>query len=289
MKNSRSHFVLTKEQRSGIFLLIALILIVIGIDYFGNFDRKIPENSPKIATFQAKIDSLKAIKIADTLPKIYPFNPNFISDYKGYTLGMSTEEIDRLHHFRESDKWINSVADFKRVTGVSDSLLNNISIYFKFPEWISTPKKKKIKLNGNEKSLAQKKDLNEATVDDLLQIDDLTEELAIRVINYRTRLGGFLEDNQLFDVYGLPSATVFKLKNDFTVKSKPVIKQIDINTANASDLATVSFITFDIAREIINYRELHEGIKSLDELLKIEGINAYKLERIKLYLSSSQK
>lgn len=289
MKNSRSHFVLTKEQRSGIFLLIALILIVIGIDYFGNFDRKIPENSPKIATFQAKIDSLKAIKIADTLPKIYPFNPNFISDYKGYTLGMSTEEIDRLHHFRESDKWINSVADFKRVTGVSDSLLNNISIYFKFPEWISTPKKKKIKLNGNEKSLAQKKDLNEATVDDLLQIDDLTEELAIRVINYRTRLGGFLEDNQLFDVYGLPSATVFKLKNEFTVKSKPVIKQIDINTANASDLATVSFITFDIAREIINYRELHEGIKSLDELLKIEGINAYKLERIKLYLSSSQK
>lgn len=59
-------------------------------------------------------------------------------------LGMSLVEIDKLHRFRESDKWVNSKADFKKVTGVSDSLLAEISPYFKFPEWVTNPKPKKL-------------------------------------------------------------------------------------------------------------------------------------------------
>ncbi len=285
----KSRFVLNVQQRSGILLLIMLICAGLSFQYFGDFRPKIPENDPKMAVFRAHIDSLKGVQIADTLPKIYPFNPNFISDYKGYVLGMSLVEIDRLHRFRESDKWINSVADFKKVTGVSNVLLEELSPYFKFPEWVTNPKPRQSYNSRISKTTAQKKDLNIASVDDLLTIDNLTEELAIRIVNYRKRLGGFLEDNQLFDVYGLPSAVVFKIKDDFTVKTKPKITLINVNDANASDLSTVSFITFDIAREIINYRELHEGITEMDELLKIDGINVYKLKRIKLYLSSSHK
>ncbi len=285
----KSRFVLNVQQRSGILLLMVFICAGISLHYYWDFSPKIPKNDPKVAVFRDRIDSLKAFKIGDTLPKIYPFNPNFVSDYKGYMLGMSIVEIDKLHRFRESNKWVNSVADFKKVTGVSDSLLAEISPYFKFPEWVTNPKPKKSYTSRKWKTNAQKTGLNSASVDDLLVVDDLTEKLAIRIVNYRKRLGGFLEDNQLFDVYGLPSAVVFKIKDEFSVKTKPVITRINVNDANASDLSTVSFITFDIAREIVNYRELHEGIAEMDELLKIEGINAYKLKRIKLYLSSSQK
>jgi len=289
MTSLKSHFVLNREQRSGILLLILFICAALAVNYFYDFDREIPENDPKIMLFQSKIDSLKALKIADTLPKIYPFNPNFITDYKGYVLGLSVEEIDKLHRFRKNDQWINSTADFKKVTGVSDSLLTAISPYFKFPDWVTRSRAKKSTAANLKKSTMQKRDINTASLNDLLQVKELNDELAIRIINYRTRLGGFLEDNQLFDVYDLPSAVVFKIKDEFTVKTRPKITPINVNKANASDLSTVSFITFDIAREIINYRELREGIKNLDELLKIDGINAYKLERIKLYLSTSQK
>ncbi|WP_031427564.1 ComEA family DNA-binding protein [Flavimarina sp. Hel_I_48] len=289
MKIIKSHFVLNREQRSGILLLVLLICVCLAVTYFRDFSQKIPENDPKMAVFQAKIDSIKALKTADTIPKIYPFNPNFISDYKGYVLGLSLKQIDKLHQFRETDQWINSTADFKKVTGVSDSLLAVISPYFKFPDWVVNAQAKKPFTGNKKKSTAQKNDINTASVEDLLLVKELNEELAIRIVNYRKRLGGFLEDNQLFDVYGLPSAVVFKIKDEFTVQTRPEITPINVNEANASDLSTISFITFDIAREIINYRELHEGINDLDELLKIEGINAYKLERIKLYLSSSQK
>ena len=36
------------------------------------------------------------------------FNPNYISDYKGYELGMSLAELDRLHKFRASGNYIYS-------------------------------------------------------------------------------------------------------------------------------------------------------------------------------------
>ena len=57
-------------------------------------------NSNEIVRFQKEIDSLKQIELENRKPKIYPFNPSFLTDYKGYQLGMSTEEIDRLLEHR---------------------------------------------------------------------------------------------------------------------------------------------------------------------------------------------
>lgn len=70
---------------------------------------------------QHTIDSLKAIEY----PKIiYPFNPNFINDQRGYFLDLSPQEIDRLHANRKQGKWINSVRDFLKVTGVDSTWLH---------------------------------------------------------------------------------------------------------------------------------------------------------------------
>ena len=64
--------------------------------------------------FQSQIDSLKKVEIEKRKPKMYPFNPNYISDYKGSQLGMSIEEIDRLLAFSKQSKFINSAINFKK-------------------------------------------------------------------------------------------------------------------------------------------------------------------------------
>jgi len=155
MENFKSHFVFNAQQRNGILFLIFLIVGLLGVYYFVDFseEKALDLNSPEIISMQKEIDSLRKIEIASRKPKLYPFNPNFITDFKGYTLGMSLEEIDRLHKFRAKDKWINSVKDFQKVTKVSDSLLSVISPYFKFPEWVNNPKPKK---NINDKGFKEK-------------------------------------------------------------------------------------------------------------------------------------
>ena len=125
MSAFKSHFVFSKNQRNGIFLLLALIVIVQCAYFFIDFSSDdIEVNSKELTKFQHEVDSLKLVEIEKSKPKIFPFNPNFITDYKGYSLGMSNEEIDRLLAFRKQDKWINSVQQFQDVTQVSDSLLS---------------------------------------------------------------------------------------------------------------------------------------------------------------------
>ena len=96
--------------------------------------------------FHKQIDSLRAIEIEKRKPKIYPFNPNYITDYKGVQLGMSLNEIDRLLAFRKTNKFVNSKNEFQQVTKISDSLLNKILLILSFQIGLQ---KKKVKTSNN--------------------------------------------------------------------------------------------------------------------------------------------
>lgn len=292
----KSHFTFNKQQRSGILLLLLLIISLLSFYWYVDFSEEdaFDTSSAEIVALQKEMDSLRLIEIEKRKPRIYPFNPNFITDYKGYTLGMSNEEIDRLLKFREEGNWINSTADFKRVTGVSDSLLNTLSPYFKFPEWVNNPKKKNdFKIDKGfsttassvEKSYSQKIDLNLATEEQLQQVSGVGQALSKRIVEYRKKLDGFSNDKQLFEVYGLDSTVVKRTLNLFTVKTPKEIVKININKASASDISTVPGISFEMAKSIWEFRRLREKIDSIDELLKIEGITERKLQLIRLYLS----
>lgn len=296
MKSFKSHFVFNPSQRNGILLLLIILFILSGLLWFFPFQRQEARLSPQqieeINYFQSKIDSMKLAKQKEKQPKIFPFNPNFITDYKGYKLGMSTEEIDRLHAFREKDKWINSKTDFQQVTKVSDSLLEKISPYFKFPDWVTNQsadanRSYDSQRNKVEKSLPfhLKKDLNTATAEDLMEINGIGEKLSQRIIRYRMKIGGFISDIQLQDIYGLDYEVEQRLKNKFAVKDTAKVKKLNINTANLVELSGIPYFDYELARQIRDYRILNEGIESFEELAKIEGFPAYQIERIKLYLT----
>ena len=109
----KSHFRFTKGQRNGIFLLLLIIITLQGVYFFVEIpDRNVASDEAMLNEFRKEIDSLRLIKLKVQQPKIYPFNPNYITDYKGYTLGMSNEEIDRLLNFRKQDQWVNSAKQF---------------------------------------------------------------------------------------------------------------------------------------------------------------------------------
>ncbi|GER59913.1 hypothetical protein ULMA_20210 [Patiriisocius marinus] len=293
MENFKSHLLFNKEQQGGILLLALLILGSILFLLFNNPEPKIvfDSSSAEILKHQASIDSLKLIALEKRKPKIYPFNPNFITDYKAYTLGMTTEQFNRLSNFRSKDQWINSIADFKRVTKVSDSVLDKISPYFKFPDWVTHPKPRKqyptqfTKKATVVKSFDQKIDLNEATADQLQAVRGIGPALSARIIKDRKRLDGFSTDDQLYGVWGIDAEVVVRVLGQFTVKTPKEILKIQINTASASDIATIPGVSFDLATEIWEYRTLRERINNLEELRKIDGVNDSKFKLFQLYLS----
>jgi competence ComEA-like helix-hairpin-helix protein len=287
----KSHLTFDRGQRDGIFLLIILVAVLIGLNVLVDINpvQKLDLTSPEVLSLQTEIDSLKRIQKKNKRTGIYPFNPNFITEFKAYTLGLSPEEYDKLRAFREKDQWINSVSDFKRVTGVSDSLLEIIGENFQFPDWITNPRPKSKFGNykqTTERSYEAKTDLNQATKMQLQEVSGIGEVLSSRIISYREKIGGFASDEQLYAVYGLKDEVIQRIKQRFAVKTPGELVPMNINEVSASDIATIPGINFELAKQIWEYVQLREGIDDLAQLAKIEGLTPQKLKLIKLYLST---
>ncbi|MBB6680258.1 helix-hairpin-helix domain-containing protein [Aequorivita sp. 609] len=290
----KSHFTFSKQQRNGILLLLLLIVTLLCLFWFVDFSESesFDTSSEEITSIKNEIDSLRLIEIEKRKTKRSEFNPNFITDYSGYVLRLSNEEIDRLLQYRKEGKWINSAADFKRVTGVSDSLLAEIRPYFKFPEWVnnSASKVSATSFNQNKgfvaRPFSQKIDLNQATETQLQQVSGIGEALSKRIVSYRESIGGFSDEKQLYAVYGLSPEVVERTLNVFTVKTPKEIIKINVNNASASDIATIPGVSFELAKKIWEYRRLRDKITNVEELNKIEGMSQRKLQLIQLYLSA---
>jgi competence ComEA-like helix-hairpin-helix protein len=294
MKSLKSHFKFSKQERSGIFFLLFIIIGLQTVFYVVKSASVNKEGKLSIdKETQERIDALKQETSKQDSIHIYPFNPNYITDYKGYTLGMSLEEIDRLHAYRTQNLFVNSPEEFQRVTQVSDSFLDRISPYFKFPDWVKikslvrpkTQVLESVNDSAEKVELNQIKDLNKATADELKSIYGIGDKLSQRIIKFRDRLGGFLVDDQLYDVYGLEHEVVQRTLEKFKVMSPPQINKININTASEAEISKLIYISNTLATRIVYYRENNGAFTSFGELNEIEGFPTQKIDRIKLYLA----
>ena len=302
MKLLKSHFWYNKSQRNGIFLLVIIILIFQAIILFSDSSSKkiIDINTSEVVAFQNQIDSLKRIELEHRKPKRYPFNPNYITDYKGEQLGMSLKEIDRLLTFRKTNKFVNSKEEFQKVTKVSDSLLNKIALYFKFPDWvvernknlqsgINTITSKTKKYRGNSyyntpKHIITSTDINKASQEDFKTIYGVGEKLSERIIKYRSKLQGFSLNSQLFEVWGLKKEVAEKVLKTFKIVEKPIIKKENVNTVTFRQLLKNPYIDYVLCKKIFDYRDQVAELQDIKELINIEGFPVDKYDRIVLYL-----
>ena len=285
------YFKFTNQQRIGIFFLFVIIVVLQILYFFIDFsiEEKNFSEKQKWMGLQSTVDSLKILK-RDEKPKMYPFNPNFISDYKGYKLGLSVQEIDRLFAFRKQNKYVNSAIEFQNVTKISDSLLNVISPYFKFPNWV----KNKESSNNYTKEYIEKKnpkkekivilDINQATQKDLMKIYGIGEALSIRILKQKESLGGFVSMEQMSDVWGLSPEVVSELNLHFKVSVLPKFKKIPINDASLKELSQFPYFRYALAKQIVTYRSMNGNIDNIEDLSKIKDFPIEKAKIISLYL-----
>lgn len=289
-KKCFTYFNFSKSQRSGLLALLVLIVVLQTIYFFVDFSWPIKQNSEKEKwlAVQIEIDSLKStMTIKES--KLYPFNPNFISDYKGYKLGMNVKEIDRLLSFRKQNKFVNSAEEFQKVTQVSDSLLRVIAPYFKFPDWVNHKTKWKTYNNPNYPVFINKGkpiviDINMATTQELVKVYGVGEVIAQRIISYKESLGAFVDMEQLNEVWGLSPEVLANLNKQFKVKSMTGIKKVDVNNASIKELAQFPYFKYAVAKQIVIYRSMNGTINSVDDLIKIKNFPVDKAKIISLYL-----
>ena len=283
----KSFLLFSKSQRIGIIVLFVCIALLQAVYFFVNFNsnEKDETEKSKWLSNQTVIDSLKQ-QTANYKTKMYPFNPNFITDFKGYKLGMSVVEIDRLLALRKLDKYVNSAEEFQKVTKISDSLLKAMAPYFKFPDWVNNK-------NSNFKTFSTKDftkkevlkvlDINQASKEDLMKIYGIGEGLSSRILKQKEAFGGFVNIEQTEDIWGLSPEVIENLKKYFKVSDMPVVKKININDASVKELSQFHNFGYALAKEVVTYRTMNGDIK-IEDLPKIKGFPVQKIKIIALYL-----
>ena len=287
MRQLKSYFIFSKSHRVGIVLLLLLIVITQLCYFFISNQKSTINEDTEWLLAQNEIDSIKQ-HIAHRKDTIYPFNPNFITDYKGYKLGMSVQEIDRLHLYRAQNKYVNSAEEFQKITKVSSDLLKKISPYFKFPDWVNnksvTSNKKFQAYPSKEKVTIIQKDINAATKEDLIAVYGIGEKTAEKILIEKEKFGGFVSMEQFQFIWGISPEAIEDLQKRFFVKNTSTITKIAINELSIKELAKFPYFNYTLAKEIVIYRSMNNGIKEIADLTKIKGMPNEKIKIIALYL-----
>lgn len=125
-------------------------------------------------------------------------------------------------------------------------------------------------------------DLNTATASSLQRVRGIGPSYSQRIVKYRTLLGGFSHEDQLGEVYGLKDETIKALLEQFTIQSS--VQKFRINTDSIQLLAKHPYISYDLAKVIINYRAANGDIRSLVDFKNIRAVDDSTYIKLKPYL-----
>lgn len=275
-----SAFTFKKEQFKGIYILIALILSLQFLYWYYTI------NQVGAVTYTAEelafIQQFHLKETTTTAVSIFPYNPNFITDFKGFQLGLSVSEIDRLHRFRADGKFVNSAAAFQEVTKVSDSLLMVLAPHFKFPDWVTEAETKKY---GTSKSIdVVKKDINAILASDLMEVSGIGPFYAEKILELKAKYGALKSLDQLDEIWGMQESLIQKISVYFKVAPSDDGIQIEINGASVKELMRLPYINYKIARALVIHRSAYGAFTSEADFMLVDNFPMEKYSIISMYI-----
>ena len=274
MPRSPFRFVLSKPQCGAVLILLLLLIGVQLYRLLVKTSALTPIDLSQAQSYQAQLDSLRLTENAQA-PIVYQYNPNYLTDYRAYTLGIPPEAFDKLLRYRQTNSYVNTPKQFQEVTKLSDSLMEKLLPQLKFS--------KRFVKSKSKGEVLLKKDINKATASDFEEVSGIGAVLSERIVKYRSYLSGFSVLEQCYEVYGLDSLIVQRLWERFEIQSLPEIERLDLATVSLQELEQIPYLNRADARKIIAYRTRNKGISRavLSELF-VNSPN--KLQRIELYL-----
>ena len=131
-------------------------------------------------------------------------------------------------------------------------------------------------------------ELNTADSLDLVQLYNIGPVIARRILKYRSLLGGFVNKEQLREVYGIDSARYNDIAPHLTVNPN-LISRMDINSADIDQLKHHPYLDYYQAKAIIRLREEKGPYQSVRDILNIPLIDSETFTRIEPYLTCNSQ
>ena len=165
--------------------------------------------------------------------------------------------------------------DLKKIYGIDSQLIDSIYAFIDLPDSI---------ILGNKRKKLASFDINQASLEDLMQVYMIGEVLAARIIKYRTVLGGFIAEDQFDEIYGISDIALKNLKSSTFIDMKFRPRLIKVNHASLDELKQHPYISDQLAEDIVRYREINLTIDSEKVLVNFKSVDKSKFQKLIFYL-----
>jgi len=299
IKKIKDYLTFNKSERRGLLVLSVLILILIIINillpYFNTYKKyDYSEFDKQVSEF------LSTREIVSTRPKTYkqkePFNiydantsaveqklnpfafdPNTLS-YEGFIqMGFLPKQAITVIKYRTKGGRFYKKEDFSKMYCISKSEYQILEPFIE----IKSPEKKSFSNDHHEE--ISKVDINTATEEQLMQIKGIGNYFAKNIIKYRSQLGGYYSKEQLLEIPKMDSEK-YEIISPYLEVNMNAIHKINVNTATFDQLKQHSYIGYNIALSLINYREKHGSYKNISDIKKSALITDKNYPKISCYL-----
>ncbi|HBK89122.1 MAG: helix-hairpin-helix domain-containing protein [Cyclobacteriaceae bacterium] len=273
----RVFFGFSRTETNGFLILLPLTTMVL---FSAPLYEALYPAPPPVAD-QHRLDSLLKTLVWETpdttQPRMIAFDPNQVSDSLLVRMGLSPRMAERWINFRNKGAQFRTWQDVSKLYGIDSSWVHRAIPFMRFP----VPKSYQFTRKKKEQSPV---DINLADTTQLDAVYGIGAALARRITNYRSRLGGFVRMEQLYEVYGLDSVVVKTLMKKFFVSSDFSPVKISWQQATAEELSKHPYIRRKEAQAIAAWCMQHKGKLSVADLTQIHGISAEWIQRIQPYL-----
>lgn len=303
-KSCRKPSRLSKSRSLGVFTLI-LALFIFQVTAF-LWDKIFVKDAEPLSDGQS-VQSMKehssnfVCKSAEN-GVLFEFDPNTITLDSLCMLGLTTRQAQAILNYRVKGGRFVSPEDFARMFVVSDDFYGRVRPYIcirsvenvaKTGDSVPVREKsvdlctKTVKSEPKEMKPNSVKlivELNGADSAALVRLYGIGPYYAVKIIEYRERLGGFHSVRQLMEIGGIDSARFEGFSKNVAVDPLK-IKGFRLDTAGKSFLITHPYIGAYTARGIILLREkLGKSACTLENLVKEKILSADVAERLWPYV-----
>lgn len=271
-------------------------------DYYANKPEevKIPKNNyqsnpkktwPKKENPEFKNESRFKNEVKHVL---FPFDPNTIVYHDLIKLSFTSKQANTLLKFRASGFDFKSTEDLDKVHGLDQDLLDKVKPFVSIAEilqkdkvqdstYSKPPLDSTLLITKEIDKPIEKIEINTATVEDLKSIYGIGKVYAGNLINYRDRLGGYIELPQLKEAYNFPDSIITILQKSIIVDSSYRTK-ININEVSFKELLAHPYISYEQNQILFPFIKGRRPIKDLGVLKEILVLDSSTINSLIPYL-----
>ena len=243
----------TKGERVAIIILAAVIFLIIAANFF------VANKPSNVNKYSHNLDSIIAL------------HENAVEEY--YNRQRTT--VNRQQSSSTKDKV--SEAPRRQVTK-SEAKVQSSAV----PEPVEGKVRRFDKLSDRNTQSSEFINLNSADTTELKSLPGIGSFFARNIVEYRDKLGGFIEKEQLLEIYAFDTTKMSNIKNLIIVD--PIkLRKINVNNDDFKTILRHPYIEYEDVKKIVNHRESKGMIKNWEQYLKVVERKDID-ERLKHYL-----